>query len=88
MAGLQEGDVLLSLNGEPLPRSPERWLRDHQPSDRIAVKVRRGSDEKEFAFALGRQSDAVYEVVEAPGATEKQRRIRDGILHGIPGASR
>ena len=87
-AGIQDGDLLLNLNGEQPPRSPERWLRDHQPGDRVTLKVRRGSEEKELSFALGRQFDAVYQVVEAPDATEKQRRIRDGILHGTVGASR
>jgi hypothetical protein len=44
--------------------------------------VRRSGEEKEFSFALDRQFDAAYQVEEAPNATEKQRRIRDGILHG------
>ena len=80
--GLQEGDMLLALNGEALPRSLERWVRDRQPGERVTLKVRRGSEEKTISFALGRQAEAVFQVVEAPDATEKQRRIRDGILHG------
>jgi predicted metalloprotease with PDZ domain len=87
-AGLQEGDILLALNGDPPPRSPERWLRDHQPDERVKVKVRRSGAEKEFSFVLGRQFDAVYQIVESPDSTAKQRRIRDGILHGTVGASR
>ena len=87
-AGLQDGDILVALDGEGVPRSPERWLRDHQPDERVTVKVRRGGEEKEFSFVLGRQSEAVYQVVEAPEPTEKQRRIRDGILHGTVDAPR
>ena len=81
-AGLQDGDILEALNNDEVPRSPERWLRDRQPNERVTVIVRRGGEEKEFSFVLGRQSEAVYQVVEAPEPTEKQRRIRDGILHG------
>ena len=87
-SGLLDGDILLGLNGEPPPRSPERWLRDRQPGERITVKVRRSGQEKELSFVLGRQFEAVYQVVEAPESTEKQRRIRDGILHGSVSASR
>ena len=81
--GLKEGDVLVALNGESFPGAPNRWLRDHQPDERVTVKVRRGGEEKEFSFALGRQTEAAYQIVELPGATEKQRRIRDGILRGV-----
>jgi len=87
-AGLQDGDILLNLNGETPPRSLERWVRDHQPGERVTMKVRRSGQEKEFSFALERQFDAAYQVLEAPEATEKQRRIRDGILHGTVNAPR
>jgi predicted metalloprotease with PDZ domain len=86
-AGLREGDILLALNGEQVPRAPERWVRDHQPGERVTLRVRRNAEEKDISFALGRQSEAVFQVVEAPDATEKQRRIRDGILHGTAGGS-
>jgi len=82
-AGLKEGDVLIALNGESFPRAPERWLRDHQPEERVIVKVQRGGEERSFSFPLGRQTDAAYQITEIASPTEKQRRIRDGILRGV-----
>jgi predicted metalloprotease with PDZ domain len=81
--GLKEGDVLVALNGESFPNAPTRWLRDHQPDERVTVRVRRGGEERELSFVLGRQTEAAYQIVELPGATEKQLRIRDGILRGV-----
>ena len=82
-AGLEEGDVLIALNGEPLPRSLERWLRDHQPGEHVRLKVRRGGEERDFSFPLARQTDAAYQITETASPTERQRRIRDGILRGV-----
>jgi predicted metalloprotease with PDZ domain len=86
-AGLRDGDILVQLGGEAPPRSPERWLRDRQPEESVAVKIRRGGEEKTLSFALG-QSEVAYQVVESADPTEKQRRIRDGILRGITGTAR
>src|SRR6267154_6663209 len=38
-SGLNDGDILIGLNGEAVPHSVERWLRDHQPDERITVNV-------------------------------------------------
>jgi len=81
-AGLKEGDVLIALNGESFPRAPDRWLRDHQPDERVTVKVQRGGEERNFSFPLGRQTDAAYQITEIASPTERQRRIREGILRG------
>jgi predicted metalloprotease with PDZ domain len=82
-AGLKEGDVLTSLNGEPFPRAPDRWLRDHQPDERVTIKVLRGGEAREISFLLGRQTEAAYQIAEMPSPTERQRRIREGILRGV-----
>ena len=82
-AGLKEGDVLLMLNGEAFPRSPDRWLKDHQPDERVTLKIQRGGEVRELSFPLGRQTDAVYQISEIGSPTEKQRRIREGILRGV-----
>ena len=81
-AGLKEGDILINLNGESFPRAPERWLRDHQPEERVTVKVQRGGEERNFSFSLGRQTDAAFQITEIASPTERQRRIRDGMLRG------
>jgi predicted metalloprotease with PDZ domain len=81
-AGLKEGDVLMRLNGESFPRLPERWLRDHQPDERIDVKIQRGGEAMDFSFPLGRLTDSTYQITEIASPTERQRRIRNGILRG------
>jgi predicted metalloprotease with PDZ domain len=82
-AGLKDGDVLVGLNGEAFPRALDRWLRDHQPDERVTVKIQRGGEERDFSFPLGRQTDATYQITEMASPTERQRRIRDGILRGV-----
>ena len=82
-AGLKEGDVLVTLDGDAFPRSPERWLRDHQPDERVAIKALRDGDSREFSFPLGRQTEASYQITETASPSEKQRRVRDGILRGV-----
>jgi predicted metalloprotease with PDZ domain len=82
-AGLREGDVLVMLNGEAFPRAADRWLRDHQPEERVTLKVRRGGEERDFSLQLGRQTDAAYQISEIASPTERQRRIREGILRGV-----
>ena len=87
-AGLRDGDVLLSLNGESIPKTPERWLRDRRPDERIGVKIQRGGEVMELSVALGRASEAIYQIAELPDSSEKQRRIRDGMLHGLTAPSK
>jgi predicted metalloprotease with PDZ domain len=82
-AGLKEGDVLVSLNGDPFPRSADRWLRDHQPDERVTVRVERDGETRDVSFPLGRQTDASYQITELASPTEKQRQVRDGILRGV-----
>ena len=82
-AGLREGDAVISINGEPVPRIPERWLRDHQADERITLKIQRSGGQMDVSFPLGRQADAAYQISEIASPTEKQKRIRDGILRGV-----
>jgi predicted metalloprotease with PDZ domain len=87
-SGLQEGDAIALLNGELFPRVPERWLREHQPEERVKLKVRRNGEELELSVPLSRQSDAIYQIEEMSQASPKQRDIRDGILHGTVSPTR
>jgi predicted metalloprotease with PDZ domain len=83
-AGLRAGDVLLELEGSAFPRNTARWLAARRPGETIRVKVQRSGETLEFAFALGGRAESAFEVREMAQPSEKQRRIREGIVSGIP----
>jgi predicted metalloprotease with PDZ domain len=81
-AGVREGDVLLDLEGASFPRDPFRWLRQHAPGDTVHVRLRQEGKEKQVIFRLGQRQERDYQIEEDDNATSKQRRVRDGLLHG------
>ncbi|MGB6877531.1 MAG: PDZ domain-containing protein [Candidatus Acidiferrales bacterium] len=81
-AGLQAGDVLVQLNGRPLGRSTMGFLFVHSPGDTVKVRIQRNGSEREISFALGKRGVQAYSVSEITGASDRQKRILDGILHG------
>ncbi|GAC1701210.1 MAG: PDZ domain-containing protein [Candidatus Acidiferrum sp.] len=85
-AAINVGDVIVLWNGKAPPRSPEWWLEAQHPGDRLRMLVRRGDKELNINLRLGEVSQVLYKVEEEPHANEKARRIREGLLHGEPGA--
>lgn len=82
-AGVHTGDVVLSLNGDSIARGGlERWLQSHRPGEIIKVRVRRQTEEKELLLTIGSETAQEFRVQELKNASEKQRRIREGLLKG------
>jgi predicted metalloprotease with PDZ domain len=81
-AGLRPGDVLLALNGQPVPRYLPAWLHDHSPGDKVALRVHRDDKDMEIKFVLGAQDMKRFTIAEMSSITDKQRRIREGWLKG------
>jgi predicted metalloprotease with PDZ domain len=81
-AGLRAGDVILGMNGEPFPRKFSTWMREHSPGETVQFHVRRDGQAMDIAFPLGSREDRRYSIVEVAHPSDKQRRIRDGLLHG------
>jgi predicted metalloprotease with PDZ domain len=81
-AGLQAGDALVALNGQAPPRYLPAWLRQHEPGERITLRVQRDDQDLDLKFALGSIDLNRFTLVEAQGATDKQKRIREGWLKG------
>jgi predicted metalloprotease with PDZ domain len=81
-AGLRVDDGIVALNGAPISGRISTWLHDRSPGETIKIKVRREGRELEFTFALGSRDESRCSIVEVPHATERQTRIRAGMLHG------
>jgi predicted metalloprotease with PDZ domain len=81
-AGLRVDDVIVALNGAPLQMRMSTWLRERSPGETVKIKVRREGQELEFSFALGSREQTRCTIVEASHPTEKQARIRAGLLRG------
>jgi predicted metalloprotease with PDZ domain len=81
-AGLRPGDALLALNGQSLPRYLPAWLRQQTPGETITLHVRRDNNDLDLTFTLAAIDLNKFSLVEIPGATEKQKRVREGWLKG------
>jgi len=86
-AGLRAGDTIANWNGGDVPRRLERWIFQQNPGDKLQLRIRRGDKEIGLELRLGGTKETVYEVEEDPRASEKARRIRDGLLHGVTQAA-
>lgn len=83
VAGLRTGDVVVTWNGEDVPRSFGRWVRDRPPGETVKARIRRDDKEQTLEFKLGQEKQVFYQVTEDSHASEKARRIRDGLLYGV-----
>jgi predicted metalloprotease with PDZ domain len=81
-AGLQAGDALVMLNGQPMPRFLPMWLRQHEPGETVTLRVQRDNQELDLKFELGSIDLNKFTLLEMPDATEKQKRVREGWLKG------
>jgi predicted metalloprotease with PDZ domain len=81
-AGLRADDLLLELNGTPIPGRVSAWFRERAPGETVKLKIRRDGEEREVTFALGAREENRCTVVEVAHPTEKQLRIRTGLLRG------
>lgn len=81
-AGLRVGDAILTWNGGEVLRRPARWVMEQNPGDLLALRIRREDKELSVEFRLGEIREIAYEVLEDSHATDKARRIREGLLRG------
>jgi predicted metalloprotease with PDZ domain len=82
LVGIRAGDVLASLDGKPAAHGVGELLSLHQPGDAVKIRFRRQGQEWEVSVTLGSRTEQNYRIDEVRGATEKQRRIREGLLKG------
>jgi predicted metalloprotease with PDZ domain len=82
LAGMRNGDIILAVNERSDAKNFPALLRGLSPGDTVSLRTSRGGAETEVSLPVGSREDQRYSIVEMPHPTEKQRRIRDGFLHG------
>jgi predicted metalloprotease with PDZ domain len=76
-AGLQEGDILVSIGGTQVSRG--NWLsalNRYKPGDRVPVTIRRFHRTQDLTIQLGPPDEYEYKIEELPSASPEARRLR------------
>jgi predicted metalloprotease with PDZ domain len=81
-SGLRAGDEILRWNNGEAPRRPERWLGSQKQGDQLRLHVKRDDKELDVVVHIGEVREKVYQVAESGHATDRAKRIREGILRG------
>jgi predicted metalloprotease with PDZ domain len=81
-AGLRVGDEILRWNNGEAPRRPERWLGSQKLGEQLRLHVKRDDKELDVVVHIGEVREKVYQVAESGHATDRAKRIREGILRG------
>jgi predicted metalloprotease with PDZ domain len=71
-AGLQEGDEVVTIDGNSPGRSLDRQLATMKPGTKIRISVVNQGVRKDLEFTLGERSLTAYVLSESPGATPAQ----------------
>ena len=82
-AGLQRGDILLTLGDLDIQKNGLAGLRELVTSRRgqkIPLTVRRGGETKQMETPVGAVNDVEYKVVETPNPTPAQLKLREAWL--------
>lgn len=81
-AGLRAGDAIASWDGGNAPRSAQFWAARRKPGEILKLEIIRSGQTMEIQFPLGESEEIHLTISELPHASEKARRIREGILRG------
>ncbi len=82
LAGIRAEDILLTMSGEPASQGVGELLSQRRPGEVVKIRFRRAGQEREVSITLASRTDQSYRIEETRGATEKQRRIREGMIKG------
>ena len=81
-AGLSEGDTILELNGRPATSEPEEQFASLRPGDKVHLRVRGSSGQRELSWTLGSREEVEFELQDADNVTLQQRARRAAWLAG------
>ncbi len=78
IAGLREGDIIVSMNDGPVNRGRRSALAGMSPGDAMKLKVRgRDGVEREVNFRLGSREEEDFAIVDLDNVSAVQRALRE-----------
>jgi predicted metalloprotease with PDZ domain len=81
-SGLRPGDEILRWNNGDPPRRPDHWASQQKPGETLHLRLKRAGKEERVDLPLGEVREKFYQVAESPHASDRARRIREGMLRG------
>jgi predicted metalloprotease with PDZ domain len=81
-AGLREGDVVSSVNGKSVASGGQGILESAQAGSPLRLRVDRDGEALEVDYTVGTHNEVRAAISESHNADQRQRRIREGLLHG------
>jgi predicted metalloprotease with PDZ domain len=81
-AGLREGDVIIQVNNRAVPKGRGEWRLGLSPGETAKVYIERDGQQMYISYQVGTREDQMYSIAEVAHPTDKQRRIRNGLLRG------
>jgi predicted metalloprotease with PDZ domain len=81
-AGLQEDDLITQVNDRALPKGRGAWRLGLSPGEPAKLYIERDGQQMYISYRVGKREDEVYTIAEIAHPTDKQRRIRNGLLRG------
>jgi predicted metalloprotease with PDZ domain len=82
-AGLKPNDIIVAWNRSEPPRDPERWVYAQKAGNVLRLAIVREEKNVSLEFKLGEAVETSYRVSDDAQASEKARRIREGLLRGV-----
>lgn len=75
-AGLQEGDIILQINGEPAGRDFARVIQNLNPGSTLRLTIRRDGVQHDLEWILASRKQTVFQVQDVPKVSPEQRAHR------------
>jgi predicted metalloprotease with PDZ domain len=82
-AGLQQGDVLLMADGNPLPVGADLAIPTWRPGHTVELQIVRGGDARNIKFRIGINEEISLQIEEDSMASADQLHVRNGWLKGV-----
>ena len=86
-AGLQTGDVLITIDGNPPPAGADFPLPSWRPRQAVQLQIARGEETHLIKFQVGANQEISIQIEQDAEANPDQLQVREGWLKGVTNPS-